>query len=445
MNTDQIPIVNDYTPQQSQSHTIPTNDDDVRRALRQMGEPITYFGEDRADRRQRLIKLVQEAPKEITYFGQEDEEMAKDDVSDDQDDDEDFYTPGTQQLYDSRLDILKYSLMRASRRVDRLRGEANKNQDMVSILNHRREINNSLAKCELYGTQLIPGNTRAISRVRFCKPMANGTTYIAAGSWNGSVYILNLKDLTTVKSLVGHHTEKVTLEWLENSLVSGGNEGTLNVWNLENTKPIHSIKNAHDQRISGVLVHPSAKYVATTSFDQIWKLWDIQTHTELVQQEGHSKEVFAGAFHPDGSLFTSGGLDGIIKVWDLRSGRAIATFDKHISGIYALDWSPNGHHLASASGDSAVKIWDFRRNNELFSIPAHTKLVSDVKFSGDGTSLVTSSYDGLVNIWSADNWVRVKSLKGHNDKVMSCDVTQGAAGLEVVSSGWDRSVKLWKV
>jgi len=49
----------------------------------------------------------------------------------------------------------------------------------------------------------------------------------------------------------------------------------------------------------------------------------------------------------------------------------------------------------------------------------------------------------MVNIWSADNWGKVKSLKGHSDKVMSCDIS--GDGCFIVSSGWDRSVKLWSV
>ncbi|CAM9010258.1 unnamed protein product [Wickerhamomyces anomalus] len=37
---------------------VPTDDDAVKAKLRSLGEPITYFGEDKADRRQRLVDLV---------------------------------------------------------------------------------------------------------------------------------------------------------------------------------------------------------------------------------------------------------------------------------------------------------------------------------------------------------------------------------------------------
>jgi U4/U6 small nuclear ribonucleoprotein PRP4 len=50
---------------------------------------------------------------------------------------------------------------------------------------------------------------------------------------------------------------------------------------------------------------------ATASFDMTWRLWDAETGACLLEQEGHSRSVYAVAFHPDGSLAASAGLDAI--------------------------------------------------------------------------------------------------------------------------------------
>jgi U4/U6 small nuclear ribonucleoprotein PRP4 len=42
------------------------------------------------------------------------------------------------------------------------------------------------------------------------------------------------------------------------------------------------------------------------SFDQTWRLWDVDTQQELLLQEGHSREVFALGFQCDGSLVATG-------------------------------------------------------------------------------------------------------------------------------------------
>lgn len=497
MEIDEIPIVNEPKINQGihilNPKDVPTIDEEVRAKLRSMGEPITYFGEGKAERRERLIKLVSELPNTNFKFAyveenskEEEVEGSDDDIEEDEED-EDFYTPGSEALLESRKRILQYSLQKSSERHE-LQKIISKKQDFVKTLKHRRTINSNLSKFALYGTQLLSGNTRTLSAVRF----SSDSSLIACGSWDGSVYVLSREDLKTKHYLgPGHHTEKVSaLDWdLFNNnrlIVTGGNEGTINFWTASDTNdtepqkmaPSATIKDAHQHRISKTLFHPTGKYVVSTSFDQTWKLWDIENSQEaLVQQEGHSKEVFCGSFHPDGGLLSTGGLDALGRIWDLRCGRSIAILQGHIKGIYSMDWSPNGYHLATASGDCAVKIWDIRKfdnsnlNGELFSIPSHTKLVSDVRFyhkrdstkplgelsttvtdefgqnpeplDTSGTFLASASYDGMVNIWSADNWVKVKSLKGHSDKVMSCDIS--GDGCFIASSGWDRSVKLWSV
>lgn len=469
-----IPVVNDPRNNGSQisSLDVPTIDSEVRVELRKLGEPITLFGEGPPERRRRLQQLLEERPHTNFEFA----EVEHSDSSMDEDDEEEFYTPGTEELEEVRKSILRSSVNLAIARVNRQKEEA-KSYDSFKTLKHRRHINKSLGEYELNGTNVIKGNTRAISSVRVNK----ANTVVACGSWDGNVYFFKKDDELILRQAGklghGYHSEKVgAMDWhpTDTSLIAtGGQEGSINIWRYsddENLKPQTRFREASEGRIPKVAFHPSGVYLANTSFDQTWKFWDINKEKEVLEQEGHSKEVFGCAMHPDGSLFATGDLDGVGRIWDLRSGRSIATLEGHIQGIYSMDWSPNGHHLASASGDCSTKIWDLRKLSnandriELFLIPAHTKLVSEVRFfsgqdsplvtqvtdeneehpsklSPSGTFLATSSYDGTVKLWSADNWINVRTLKGHNDKVMSCDI--GKDGLYIVSCGWDRTVKTW--
>lgn len=505
MNFELLPIINDkpadVSKQNNSISEIPTTDDEVKNGLRKLGAPITLFGEDKVDRRNRLVKLLEEKPHEVAGFeysydgdgdGNEEGSMKtgvdqqSSEMDEDDEEEEDFYTPGSQALYDLRKTILHKSLEKAAFRVGKQR-EAYYKQDFIKQLKHRRIVNKKLEKFELFGSQVIPHNARAISKVRF----SGDSSLIACGTWDGLVSVIGADDLEAKFELTGgHHSEKVSAVDFQvsnkNLLASGGGEGNINFWSFDKEesdpkrlKPLYSIKEAHSfYRITNVLFHPFLDCLASTSFDQTWKLWDIHRPEEaLLQQEGHSREVYSGSFHPDGSIFASGGLDAVARIWDLRSGRSIATLQSHIKGIYGMDWSPNGYNLATASGDCSVKIWDLRKlgnprtPGEVFSIPSHTKIVSDVRFfrhrgtnsqrfhlgepvtdeygnneevlDVDGLFLATSSYDGTVNIWSADNWIKNKSLKGHNDKVMSCDIS--GDGNNIVSSGWDRTVKLWSL
>ena len=67
----------------------------------------------------------------------------------------------------------------------------------------------------------------------------------------------------------------------------------------------------HTERLGRVAFHPMGRHIGTASFDETWRLWDVETSSCLVEQEGHSRAVYTVAFHPDGSLAASGGLDAV--------------------------------------------------------------------------------------------------------------------------------------
>ncbi|RCK65987.1 hypothetical protein Cantr_01764 [Candida viswanathii] len=432
MDFKDIPVINDTI--------VPDSDDEIRQRLKSLGQPMVLPGEDDEARKQRLISLTTTT---------EDQDMIDEDSQDEEDEDEqeEFYTPGPAELYDVRLRILRDSLFKSSRRLEHEQ-EMSK-FEYTHYLKHRRGMNAAASRFELFGSQMIRGNTRAISTVRF----SPGGEYIATGSWDGSICVLNSGDLSTFAFVpAGHHSEKVTLDWdmsnkNTNVLASGGNEGSLNIWDVGQTplKSSVSIKQAHDQRITKTVFHPINDYVVTASSDKTWKLWDITTEKELMTQEGHTGEVISCAIHEDGGLLFSAGKEGRSYCWDLRSGRSLFT----LKSCWRADFFSN--YLVTGDSNGILQVMDLRKNDQaLQDIPAHSKPISDVHFhrqrgetsdkEANGKLLITSSFDGNVSIWSVGNWIKVKSLKGH-DKAMSCDIN--GTGDSIVSSGWDRTVKLW--
>merc|ERR1719430_874732 len=111
------------------------------------------------------------------------------------------------------------------------------------------------------------------------------------------------------------------------------------------------------------------RFLATAVWDNSWRLWDLEQLTEVLHQEGHSKEVYTVAFQDDGALACSGGLDSFGRVWDLRTGQCIMFLEGHLKGITGVDWSPDGYHIVTSSQDNSVKIWDLRKRNIEYTIP----------------------------------------------------------------------------
>jgi U4/U6 small nuclear ribonucleoprotein PRP4 len=454
---------------------VPTDDGRVRARLRELGEPITLFGEGPGDRRDRLRELLTTQAEEAGD-GEADTPMR--DGADGQaqaEQEEEFYTEGVQELLEARRAIAKYSLPRAKARVAIQREESN--IPLRTHIKHRKAIKERLQGFELFGTQILGDRPASIARFS-----PNGET-IAAGNWGGSIKLLDVPNLESKFTLRGATGIVGGISWFPGATLQGasvspdslnlasgsggqGGKNEVHLWSLTKDTPLATLS-GHTGRVCRVEFHPSGKYLASASFDTTWRLWDVETTTELLLQEGHSREVFTVSYNTDGSLLASGGFDSIGRIWDLRTGRTVMILDGHIREIYSLDWGADGYRVLSGSGDGWVKCWDIRAVRNIGGIGAHNGNVSDLRwFKGAdggtnsqpdakmengikqevtpkkaGTFFVSSGFDKNVNIFSADDWSLAKTLSGHSGNVLSVDVSQDAKW--IASSGHDRTVKLW--
>lgn len=358
------------------------------------------------------------------------------------DEEEEFFTPGSQALLEARKWMTTYSLARA-----KLRNERQKEESKISLPHlkaSREQLHKRLKAYTNWSSQIA--DDRPIAQCAF----SPDSKLLVTGSWSGLCKVWSVPDCEHKLTLKGHndkvggiafHPEAtLTQEASALNLASSGGDGEIQLWNLQSSAPMGTLT-GHARRVARIAFHPSGKYLGSASFDGTWRLWDVNTKQELLLQEGHAKEVYSIAFQCDGSLVATGGLDAIGRVWDTRSGRSTMTLEGHVKDVLGIDWSPNGYQLATASADHSVKIWDMRNLGNLYTISAHQSLVSDVKYSKGvpgtnnnspsdphniaGLYLTTSGYDGCVKIWSGDDFRLVKSLDGHEGKVMGVDISQG--------------------
>lgn len=401
----------------------------------------------------------------------------------DEDEEGEFYTQGTDALLEARKDMARYSLPRAKQRLAHQRMESA--IPVQSHVKHRKMIKERLSGFELFGSQIA--SERPLSIVRFAP---NGEMLVC-GDWSGSVKLLDVPNLDTKMVLRGHRQMVGGIAWYpgaavpdsgvsnENlNLATSGGEGDIHLWSLAQDTPISTLS-GHSARVCRTEFHPSGKYLASASYDTTWRLWDVATTTELLLQEGHSKEVYTVSFNGDGSLVASAGLDSIGRIWDLRTGRTVMLLEGHVGPIHAADWGVDGVRAITGSNDGFAKCWDLRAVRETANIGAHKGGVTDLRWykghdgplgsaasapepkdvtmtNGDGeeaaaqsvpspkkagTFIVSAGFDKAVNVWSADDWALCKSLTGHDGTVLAADVTMDSKW--IASCGRDRTVKLW--
>ena len=78
------------------------------------------------------------------------------------------------------------------------------------------------------------------------------------------------------------------------------------------------------------------------SDDDTINVWDLQNNGLLRSLKGHSLSVNAIAITPDGCHIVSGSEDKTIKVWDLKDGHLLRSLEEHINRVLTVAVTPDG-------------------------------------------------------------------------------------------------------
>uniref|UniRef100_A0A3B5LE45 ribonuclease H n=1 Tax=Xiphophorus couchianus TaxID=32473 RepID=A0A3B5LE45_9TELE len=307
-----------------------------------------------------------------------------------------WYHEGPASLKEARLWLARYSLPRAMRRLEAARALKEVAEATKTI--RQQELHKSLRNLNNFCSQI--GDDRPIS---FCH-FSPDSKMLATASWSGLCKLWSVPDCALIRTLRGHNTNVgavafrpqagVSLDRSDVSLASCAADGTVKLWNLESDEPVADIE-GHGDRVSRVSWHPSGRFLGTTCYDRSWRLWDLQLQEEILHQEGHSKGVHDISFHPDGSLAATG--------------------------------NPANHttfELTSCVSDITSCVFN---------------LTSSA--ATDGHFLLTGAYDNTAKIWSHPGWMPLKTLAGHEGKVMGVDVSPD--GKLIATCSYDRTFKLW--
>jgi len=116
-----------------------------------------------------------------------------------------------------------------------------------------------------------------------------------------------------------------------NLMVSGDNEGTLTIWDMDKNN-IRTVLSGHSARIFDVEFSPDDKKIASCSTDGTALMWETSDlNTQPIMITDHESWVLSVAFSSDSKyLVTSGNKGEIMLFWPTRSS---ALAEKLFSGL----------------------------------------------------------------------------------------------------------------
>jgi WD40 repeat protein len=108
-------------------------------------------------------------------------------------------------------------------------------------------------------------------------------------------------------------------------LVSGSADGTIRVWNLDNSREVATLA-AHSSSVNKVAFNPAAveingvsygpgQILVSASSDRTVRLWEMSSGSELATLSGHSAEVSDVTICKEGQTLEASRIDDSIRLW----------------------------------------------------------------------------------------------------------------------------------
>ena len=206
-------------------------------------------------------------------------------------------------------------------------------------------------------------------------------------------------------------------------------------------------------------LNPANTLLASGSFDETVKVWDVRVAKAVKTINAHSEPVTAVSFNGyDGTVLASGSYDGLLRLWDVASGECLTTIFAEQAGSSAkhapvshATYSANGDYVLASTHDSTVRLWRVDANPcrlaRVFTGRESARYCGPSAFHTAptrGHAVVAGSEDGHVHVWDLQSAQRTHTIRNaHDAAVLAVDPHPTRDALASCSLSKDRRVKLW--
>ena len=254
---------------------------------------------------------------------------------------------------------------------------------------------------------------------------ADGKT-LAVGSYQ-TVALWDVVSKKKLQALPGHQGYVLSLVFSKDGkwLVTGCDDETVRIWETSGWKLKQTLA-GHSKPVTGVAISPDGLLIASCSGDETKpskagevKLWELASGKELSFSAGtatgvHDKGVNAVAFSPDGKRLASSSFDETIKIWEIPGGKLERTLEGHSRPVNSVAFFADGKLLATSGGGrfiggNEIRVWDVATGDVKAILKGHEARVLQAVVTPDSKRLLSGSGDTTVRVWDLSPLISAKA------------------------------------
>jgi cell division cycle protein 20 (cofactor of APC complex) len=227
--------------------------------------------------------------------------------------------------------------------------------------------------------------------------------YLAVGTEDCFVNVWDVSRGVQIRKLEGHSGRVGSVAWNGHVLSSGSFDSSIINWDVRSPNPLISTFANHSGEVCGLKWSPSGTQLASGGNDNLLNVWSLDQERPLYTMEDHLAAVKALAWCPwTPNLLASGGgtADKTIKFWNTQSGLLLESVDTD-SQVCSLLWSIQRRELLSSHGFSKnqLTLWKYPTMQKVVEFTGHASRVLHMAQSPDGTSVMSASADETLKFW----------------------------------------------
>lgn len=252
--------------------------------------------------------------------------------------------------------------------------------------------------------RILAGHTESVSSIVISE---DGRT-VASTSFDNTLRVWNLESGECLQVLEGLND---LMTWLSSSssqriVISDRrifciDDDTLRVWDLQSGECLAVLR--HKGMVESLAVSADRRLAVSGKDNGSIDVWNLETYECIKVLEGHKNLVASVAVSSDGHYAVSGGYDRTLRIWNLISGDCLKSLEGHTGCVSVLALSANGRFVISGSKDKTLRVWNLKSGECVQILQGHHGEISSVSVSADSRFAISESGDESLRIWNLES------------------------------------------